>query len=169
MRSTKAAKRAIRLAEEKMKADSLERAKLEYIETQSTYTGRRLTTYLRYKYIYVAARNGTIEQKAHQRYGKAIDKTILNIFCVGNKDYEGHELSYQEVRAVALKKSGILELRNFCHSVVAKAQFRASNHFLDTEIPNLVQSLRLWIDAAADEDLHRNISSNLVPKLQSVR
>ena len=64
-------------------------------------------------------------------------------------------------------KSGVPGLRKFCHSIVARAQFKAAQHFLETEVPALIQSIQLWLEAA-EQDTTLNIPSNLVPDVQTV-
>lgn len=106
----------------------------------------------RLKYLFVAQRNETVRQKVLTNYASLVnDAASLRVFCVGNKDYEHREIHFREAQMLAIKGSGVPELRDFCHSIVAKAQFRASNHFLETQIPDLIQSLKLWMEAAKDE------------------
>lgn len=81
---------------------------------------------------------------------------------------EGDRSWDSETRNILVPGSGIPELRHFCHSVVARAQFRASNHFLDVEIPDLVQSLEVWA-ASIEQGTQHLIPLNLVPELQTVR
>lgn len=100
-------------------------------------------------------------------YQKEVRQRKLNTFCVGNKDYESRDLFYKESKILAVKKSGIPELRQFCHSIVSRAQFRAGTHFLETEIPDLIQMLRVWIEAA-DQITPLNIPQDTAQKLQVV-
>ena len=73
-----------------------------------------------------------------------------------------------EARAIAIEGSGIPKLRRHCHTIVSRAQFRASNHFLEAEIPALMQSLELWM-GSAEQDSVPFVPPNCVPKLQTVR
>ena len=127
-----------------------------------------LTCSPRYKYLFVALRNQRIERDVLTKYASLVTGSAnLRVFCIGNKDYEGHEIDYAEARALAINGSGVPELRDFCHSVVAKAQFRASNHFIETQIPDLIQSLKLWVEAAGD-DPGAVIPPNVLPDLREV-
>ena len=72
-----------------------------------------------------------------------------------------------EARDVAIKGSGIPELRRHCHTIVTRAQFKASNHFLEVEIPELIQSLEVWVESA-EQNSGPSVPPNRVPELQTV-
>ena len=72
-----------------------------------------------------------------------------------------------EARNIAIGGSGIPDLRCHCHTIVSRAQFRASNHFLEVEIPDLVQSLGVWVESA-EQDSVPSLPPN-VPELRTVR
>lgn len=63
--------------------------------------------------------------------------------------------------------SGIPDLRLFCHSIVANAQFRASKHFLEVENHGLIQMLEVWV-AALDQDVLPTIPPDCVENLLMV-
>ncbi|KAL8884624.1 MAG: hypothetical protein Q9215_007377 [Flavoplaca cf. flavocitrina] len=104
-----------------------------------------------YKYLFVSARNTTVERALRQRYETSLTTLSINVFCVGNRDYEGAEYRSQEARQKALKGSGIPDLRRFCHSIVGHAQYDASIHFLEVELASLVQSLEVWLSVSEQE------------------
>ena len=93
----------------------------------------------------------------------------ISVFCIGNGDYDmGSKRSWDsETRNILIPGSGIPQLRNFCHSVVARAQFRVTNHFLDVEIPDLVQSLEVWM-ASVEQGAPPLIPVDCIPELQWV-
>ena len=138
----------------------------------SPYTihNKTRTKVSRYKYIYVSARNAEIENKVLAKYASDSGKANLNVFCIGNNDYdiEGDHRMDPEARDIAIKGSGIPELRRHCHTIVTKAQFRASNHFLEVEIPDLIQSLEVWVESA-EQDSSPSVPPNRIPELQTVR
>ncbi|KAL8716089.1 MAG: hypothetical protein Q9225_006224 [Loekoesia sp. 1 TL-2023] len=119
-----------------------------------------------YKYIYVNARNSDIKRTLKKRYANPDADMTVHVFCVGNRDYEGVEYRNQEARNKAVHGSCIPELRQFCHSLVARAQHKASIHFLDVELPSLIQSLEVWLSASQQEPL-TTIDSQIVSKLKS--
>lgn len=135
-----------------------------------TIQNKRITKVDRYKYIYVSARNAEIKKKVIAKYASDSGKANLNVFCIGNNDYdiEGECRRDPEARDIAIKGSGIPELRRHCHAIVTRAQFRASNQFLEVEIPDLIQSLDVWVESA-EQDSGPSVPPNRVPELQIVR
>ena len=94
------------------------------------------------------ARNADLVDKMISRYPQLRGPDgIAKVFCVANKAYEGEEFVNRSAHFEAIKGSGIPELRRFCRSVVARAQFQACDYFLQFDVPNLVQSLQTWLDA----------------------
>ena len=85
---------------------------------------------------------------------------------IGNKDYdmEGVHFWDLETHEMAIQGSDIPEIRKHCHSIVARAQFRTSNHFLEVEVPDLVQSLEVWI-ASAEYGAPSNVPLECIPDL----
>ena len=122
----------------------------------------------RYKYIYISARNRDISSQLASKYPQLAGNGRSNIFCVGNDDYEGNKLHPgSSAHRLAISGSGVQELRRFCHSVAAKAQFRASDHFLVVDIPSLIQHLDVWLDGSKRTTVAA-IPANCVPDLQKV-
>ena len=80
---------------------------------------------------------------------------------------EGH-IWDPEARDLAIQGSGIPELRRHCHSIVSKAQFRVSTHFLEVEVPDLIQSLEVWM-ASADSRSPPPIPHESISGLQLVK
>lgn len=112
-------------------------------------------------------RNNQAKEGLMKKCAKSDRADNLNIFCVGNKDYEGSGYWGPETRIIAAEGSGIPDLRRFCHSVVAKAQFRATINFLDVEMHGLIQKLEVWI-AALDQVAIPEIPRDCVANLQLV-
>ena len=135
-----------------------------------TKQNKRRTKLDRYKYIYVSARNAEIKKKLLAKYASDSGKMNINVFCIGNNDYdmEGDLRMDTEAQDIAIKGSGIPELRRHCHNIVARAQFRASNHLLNVEIPDLIQSLEVWVESA-NQDSGSSVTPNRVPEFQNVR
>ncbi|KAL8724298.1 MAG: hypothetical protein Q9166_008029 [cf. Caloplaca sp. 2 TL-2023] len=122
-----------------------------------------------YKYLFVSARNADVKRALKHRYANSGIGLSINVFCVGNRDYEGAKYRCQEARTQAIQGSCIPDLRRFCHSIVAQAQYRASLHFLEIEIPSLIQSLEVWLSASeqrtlvtVDAQAFKELQSNLV-------
>ena len=121
-----------------------------------------------YQNIYMRARNADQVDKMISRYPQLQGPDgIAKVFCVANKDYEGEEFDNRSTHFEAIKGSGIPELRRFCRSVVARAQFQACDYFLQFDVPNLVQSLQAWLDAYAQTP-HPPSLSHVIDPIQQV-
>ncbi|MCJ1266316.1 hypothetical protein MMC22_006199, partial [Lobaria immixta] len=119
----------------------------------------------RKKYLYVNARSKDVKAKLSRRYRDLGGKNKFHVYCVGNEDYEGSEYRAREARIFAAQRSGIPDLRRFCHSKVAEAQFKASNYFLEVEMGSLVQRLEVWI-AALNQEVLPEIPFDCIPNLR---
>jgi hypothetical protein len=71
----------------------------------------------------------------------------LPVFCVDNCIYH----TCRNMQEALL--SGIPELRKFCYSIPAKAQFRSAHHYVATKLSSLISCLELWIGSARDPGL----------------
>lgn len=72
------------------------------------------------------------------------------IFCVSNRLYTDHREMDLEQANQYLELSGIKELRRYCQSVPADAQLRATESFLQNQLPAILGSITLWASASAD-------------------
>ncbi|KAL8846664.1 MAG: hypothetical protein Q9221_008271 [Calogaya cf. arnoldii] len=119
-----------------------------------------------YKYLFVSARNTDVERALRIRYVSPGPGLSINVFCVGNRDYEGAEYRSQEAHLRAIQGSGIPDLRRFCHSVVAQAQYDASLHFLEVELASLLQSLEVWL-SVSEQTTRVSVDPQIVSDLQT--
>ncbi|GLA84422.1 hypothetical protein AtubIFM56815_008635 [Aspergillus tubingensis] len=69
---------------------------------------------------------------------------MARIFCVSNKLYSDHREDDPRQANGYLALSGIQELRRYCQSVPADAQFRATVSYLQHEVPALLGSITQW-------------------------
>lgn len=72
------------------------------------------------------------------------------VFCVSNKLYSDHREDSRERAEAYIELSGIPELRRYCQSVPAEAQFRAAAAFLEHRVPTLLGSLNQWALVGSD-------------------
>ncbi|KAL2864222.1 uncharacterized protein BJX67DRAFT_374065 [Aspergillus lucknowensis] len=72
------------------------------------------------------------------------------IFCVSNRLYADNRAMDSEHADEYLALSNIRELRRYCQSVPADAQFRATESFLQNELPATLRSLTLWASPISD-------------------
>ncbi|KAL8696199.1 MAG: hypothetical protein Q9224_002922 [Gallowayella concinna] len=119
-----------------------------------------------YKYLFVSARNIDVKKALRSRYAGMETSLSINVFCIGNRDYEGAEYRSKEAHERAIQGSCIPDLRRFCHSIVASAQYRASVHFLEVELPSLIQSLEVWLSVSEQKAL-TTIDPRIIRGLQS--
>ena len=73
----------------------------------------------------------------------------LDVFCVSNKHYEKFSRN-GDVEYV--RKTGIPELRRFCHSLTATSQFMGAKHYLESRLPSLLNSIKLVAEVDPEED-----------------
>lgn len=90
------------------------------------------------------------------------------MFCVSNRYYDGTQFTTNNAKDIARSLSGIPELRQFCHTVVAEAQLHAACHYLDVKCLGLLQQLELWTQATETETDGPLISPDSVGELRNV-
>ncbi|KAL8773729.1 MAG: hypothetical protein Q9209_001497 [Squamulea sp. 1 TL-2023] len=120
----------------------------------------------KYKYLFVSARNADVKRALQRRYMSSGIGLDVNVFCIGNRDYEGAGYRSQEARQKAIQGSCIPDLRRSCHSIVAQAQYQASVHFLEVELPSLIQSLDVWL-SVFDQKASLTVDPQFIRDLQS--
>jgi hypothetical protein len=91
--------------------------------------------------------------RRNRRVTEALSRAWRNqarVFCVSNKLYADHRAHDPEQANGYLELSGITELRRYCQSVPADAQLRATESFLQNQVPALLGSLTQWALAGSD-------------------
>ncbi|RAK74660.1 uncharacterized protein BO72DRAFT_488077 [Aspergillus fijiensis CBS 313.89] len=71
------------------------------------------------------------------------------VFCVSNKLYADHRFNDIEEANGYRALSGITELRRYCQSVPADAQFRATVAYIKNDVPALLGSIHQWVLAGS--------------------
>ncbi|GIJ92098.1 hypothetical protein Asppvi_011073 [Aspergillus pseudoviridinutans] len=102
-------------------------------------------TTLRLKRFLILRRNRRVTEALSRAW-----KNQARIFCVSNKLYADHRANDHEQANGYLELSGITELRRYCQSVPADAQLRATESFLQNQVPALLGSLTQWALAGSD-------------------
>lgn len=120
-------------------------AEIKYAQHQ-LISSQKLT-WNSYKNLLLTARNSRVETDLKRKYSADFEPGHLPVFCVDNRIYH----TCQNMQEALL--SGIPALRKFCYSIPAKAQFRSASHYIGTQLPSLVSSLELWIQAACDPEV----------------
>jgi hypothetical protein len=87
------------------------------------------------------ARNSHIKEGLQKAYGSKVPGQSLDVFCVSNLMYEKYS---KKGNKELVQASCIPELRQFCHTITADAQFRGAMHFLRSTLSNLLNSVDIW-------------------------
>ncbi|KAH8688821.1 hypothetical protein BGW36DRAFT_392225 [Talaromyces proteolyticus] len=94
----------------------------------------------------ITVRNRRVCSDLQRRYSTHPD---LQIFCVSNTIYSQERNKPVQESLPFLNLSGILGLRRYCIGIVAESHLRASTEYIKNEIPALLGSVELWIQAAS--------------------
>jgi hypothetical protein len=94
-------------------------------------------------------RNDKVFLSLQEEYRKYPNATTLDVFCVGNKMYWACRKEFADVTLPKLELSGILKLRRYCIRLVAESHLRATKTYVRDEIPALIGSVQLWVEAGA--------------------
>ena len=92
----------------------------------------------------IKARNEHVKEGLQKAYAAKAPGEKLDVFCISNTTYEKYA---EKGNAQLVDASGIPQLRKFCQSITAEAQFREALHFLRSTLPNLLNSVELWVSA----------------------
>lgn len=104
-------------------------------------------TYIRQEWLLIEARNEHVKEGLIKAYASKAPGKKLEVFCVSNPTYEKYS---EKGNDELVRASGIPQLRRFCHSITADAQFREASHFLRSTLPSLISSLELWANASLE-------------------
>ncbi|KAF2195110.1 hypothetical protein K469DRAFT_681465 [Zopfia rhizophila CBS 207.26] len=98
------------------------------------------------KYL-VEHRNNFIKADIRAKLSRKAMNNEPKIFCVSNKDWETYRYSEVE-KSVAdrhLLLSGVVDLKRYCQTIPAEAQFKAVASFLQGRVPALATSVSQWL------------------------
>jgi Dynamin family len=90
----------------------------------------------------IEARNSNVINGLQEAYADYFAPSTLPVFCVDNYLYQ------KKYSTASTNVSGIPSLRQYCFGLMEKALFKATDIFLTTRIPALINSLELWIEAS---------------------
>lgn len=103
-----------------------------------------LLKFRRQRFLLIGARNDYVRKGLQRAYSDKVPGGNMEIFCVSNVAYEKFSKKGTDEYVVA---SGIPELRRLCHTVTAKSQFLEAKHLLQSRLPSLLSSIRLWVES----------------------
>jgi hypothetical protein len=104
---------------------------------------------LELKRFIVTLRNDKVSRSLRQAYRNHPVATSLRIFCVSNNVYWDSREKPSDVALPYLNFSGIVDLRRYCIGVVAQSRLEATRKFINDEIPALLGSIELWVNAGS--------------------
>ncbi|KAL2860560.1 hypothetical protein BJX68DRAFT_261492 [Aspergillus pseudodeflectus] len=93
----------------------------------------------------IEARNTSVTTALLDQYQQDV-----KVYCVSSKLYSDHRRDSREQTHKYIQLSGIPGLRQYCQSVPAEAQLRATSGFLTNRVPGLLLSLSQWVLAGAN-------------------
>ncbi|KAM0549484.1 hypothetical protein ACHAPJ_009300 [Fusarium lateritium] len=96
----------------------------------------------------IRARNEHVKENLQNVYSSEMNGRKLDVFCVSNKWYEKY---CPKGNTDFVDASGIPELRRFCHTLTADAQFNEARHFLRSRLSALLNTLDLWATSSLDK------------------
>lgn len=99
----------------------------------------------------VERRNSQVATELINKYAEEVHMDDFNVFCVSAQDYWKQRYEEQTLAERRLELSGIVNLRRYCYSIPAEAQFEAATAFVENDVPALLGSLRQWAVGGADE------------------
>ncbi|KAI1870179.1 hypothetical protein JX265_006349 [Neoarthrinium moseri] len=99
------------------------------------------------------ARNKHVKEGLQKAYASKVPGGKLDVFCVSNVMYEKYS---RKGNTELVRASCIPEVRRLCYSITSDAQFAEGNHFLRSEVSNLLTSLDLWAKSASTSKQERD-------------
>lgn len=100
------------------------------------------------KALLIQARNDHVKEGLRRAYQERIPGGHLPVFCVSNSHYERYsKLGLLEF----VQSSEIPQLRNSCYTVSAAAQLAEAHHFLQAQIPRVLNEIDLWVAKQAQQ------------------
>lgn len=104
------------------------------------------------KFIDVITRNHYLEKLVQDNYKNILPGHSLSTFSVSSLIYEENCQRADDNRML-IDASGIQALRNHCHKIPSKAQFRIAHHFLTVSLKALVQRVQMWLAGGSRETM----------------
>ncbi|KAL5001750.1 hypothetical protein BDV10DRAFT_182315 [Aspergillus recurvatus] len=125
------------------------RRSLNFAAEEASLSDQREAAELELKKFLITRRNQRVTDSLMRAWGNG-----TRVFCVSNTLYSEHRAQEPDQATEYLELSGIRELRRYCQSVPADAQLRATEAFLQIEVPLLLGSISVWAAAGSDTVTH---------------
>ena len=122
-----------------------------------------MSNFSRRQALFIKARNEHVKNGLRSAYSSKISDKTLEVFCVSNKLYD-KQCKKGDLDLISL--SGIPSLRRFCRLIGADAQLAAGRHYVNSAIPGLVISLKLWATRVNMSQEEESIASRTMSAVQ---
>ncbi|KAG8670948.1 hypothetical protein FPOAC1_004183 [Fusarium poae] len=131
---------------------------------QSNDRARKKVAKKQQELLLVQARNRHVQTNLRNVYSSEMNGRNLDVFCVSNNWYEKY---CPKGNTKFVEASGVPDLRRFCHTVTADAQFNEAKHFLKSRLSTLLNTIDLWSSSwiqkqdeieELDDSVHTNIT-----------
>ncbi|KAL5050864.1 hypothetical protein BDW71DRAFT_107560 [Aspergillus fruticulosus] len=116
---------------------------------EASLNDRKEAAELELKQFLITRRNQRVTNSLTRAWGDR-----ARVFCVSNTLYSDHRAQEPDQADAYLELSGIRDLRRYCQSVPADAQLRATEAFLQIQVPALLGSISVWAAAGSDTVTH---------------
>ncbi|KAL4923819.1 uncharacterized protein BDV17DRAFT_276077 [Aspergillus undulatus] len=131
------------------KRRSTGRRSQNFAAEEASLSDQREAAELELKQFLITRRNQRVTNSLMRAWGNR-----ARVFCVSNTLYSDHRAQDPDQANAYLELSGIKELRRYCQSVPADAQLRATEAFLQIQVPALLGSISVWAAAGSDTVTH---------------
>ncbi|QKX56123.1 uncharacterized protein TRUGW13939_03223 [Talaromyces rugulosus] len=93
-------------------------------------------------------RNRDVSSYLQSLYNSDLREGNLKTFCISNTIYWQERDKPTQKALPFLNLSGIIELRRYCIGIVAESHLKETINYMKHEIPTLLNSVQIWIDAS---------------------
>jgi hypothetical protein len=93
-------------------------------------------------------RNRDVSSHLQSLYNSDLREGNLKTFCISNTIYWQERDKPTQKALPFLNLSGIIELRRYCIGIVAESHLKETINYMKNEIPTLLNSVQIWIDAS---------------------
>lgn len=151
-----------------------QRELLELLEVKRSLEKQRNAEDYELKRYAIEMRNSYVVGRLRETYQDHTAAETLHIFCVSNTMYWDKRTAEKSVAEPFLNLSGIIAIRKHCTAMVAASQLRASNNFLENDVPTLLSEIELWVQSglgsssAEQKEAIRRVLDRVEEQLQKV-
>jgi hypothetical protein len=118
--------------------------------------------------MYIEARNNHVKERLRAAYQERIPNGHLDVFCISNTTYQEHS---ETGNVDMVEKSGVPELRRFCRKITARAQLLQALHYIRSEVPSLLNSIKIWVEClqSSSNTRDKDADNDVLEKYEKAR